>query len=79
MTPVLSTRKLFARLLRTFEITTVCDVGSMDGADALFFRRQLPRAQILALEPNPSNYSLMRQDSRLRAGGIRLLPFAASE
>jgi FkbM family methyltransferase len=79
LTPVLSTRRLFARLLRTFEITTVCDVGSMDGADALLFRRRLPHAKILALEPNPANYSLMRKDHRLREGDIRLLPFAASE
>jgi FkbM family methyltransferase len=77
--PVVSTRRLFARLLRTLDVTTVCDVGSMDGTDAEFFRRQLPDANILALEPSPRNYALMRQDERLRAHRIRVLPFAASD
>jgi FkbM family methyltransferase len=79
MTAVASTRGLFARLLQTLEVTTVCDVGSMDGADARFFRRRLPRANILALEPNPDNFELMRRDERLRANGIQVLPFAASD
>lgn len=79
MTPVVSTRRLFARLLRTFDVTTVCDVGSMDGADARLFRRGLPRANILAFEPNPHNYALMLEDSRLRMQNIRVLPFAASD
>jgi FkbM family methyltransferase len=77
--PVVSTRHLFARLLRTLEVTTVCDVGSMDGTDAEFFRRQLPDANILAFEPSPRNYALMREDERLRALGIRVFPFAASD
>ena len=38
---ILDTRRLFCRLLRTLEIETVCDVGSMDGSDALRFRRVL--------------------------------------
>jgi FkbM family methyltransferase len=79
MTAVASTRGLFARLLRTLEVTTVCDVGSMDGADAQVFRRRLPHANILALEPNPRNFELMRKDERLRASGIQVLPFAASD
>jgi len=79
MTAVASTRPLFARLLRTLDVTTVCDVGSMDGADAQIFRRQLPHANILAFEPNPRNFALMRQDERLRANRIQVLPFAASD
>jgi FkbM family methyltransferase len=77
--PVVSTRHLFARLLRTLDVKTVCDVGSMDGTDAEFFRRRLPDANILALEPSPRNYALMRQDERLHALGIRVFPFAASD
>lgn len=76
---IVSTRRLFCRLLRTFEITTVCDVGSMDGDDALRFRRVLPNAAVLALEPNPRNFALMADDDRLKRAGIRVLPVAASD
>jgi len=75
----LSTRFLFRRLLRTLEIETVCDVGSMDGSDALLFRRVLPNAQILALEPNPWNVAAMEANESLRRSSIRILPFAASD
>jgi FkbM family methyltransferase len=76
---VLSTRYLFRRLLRTLEIETVCDVGSMDGSDALLFRRMLPRARILALEANPRNLAHMEADENLRRSSIRIFPFAASD
>jgi FkbM family methyltransferase len=70
---------LFSRLLRPFEIATVCDIGSLDGADALLFRRMLPTADILALEANPRNFELMETDERLRRKSIRILPLAASD
>jgi FkbM family methyltransferase len=76
---IVNTRRLFCRLLRTFDIATVCDVGSMDGDDALRFRRVLPSAAILALEPNPRNFALMAADERLARAGIRVLPVAASD
>ena len=76
---IVSTRRLFCRLLRTFDIATVCDVGSMDGDDALRFRRALPNAAVLALEPNPRNFALMAEDDRLKRAGIRILPVAASD
>ncbi|HEX6998502.1 MAG TPA: FkbM family methyltransferase [Gammaproteobacteria bacterium] len=76
---ILDTRALFLRLLRTLEIATVCDVGSMDGADALRFRRALPRAAILALEPNPRNVALMQADDGLARHAIAILPFAAAD
>lgn len=76
---VLDTRYLFCRLLRAFEIETVCDVGSMDGADAMRFRKALPSANILAFEANPRNFSLMQADERLRAFGIRVLPLAPAD
>jgi len=75
---ILNTRRLFCRLLRTFSVKTVCDVGSMDGADALLFRDALPEATIFAFEPNPTNYSLMAKDGRLIRNRIRILPYAAS-
>jgi FkbM family methyltransferase len=70
---------LFSRLLRPFEIVTVCDVGSMDGADALRFRRSLPTARILALEANPRNFALMEADEELRRRSICVMPLAASD
>lgn len=76
---IFDTRRLFCRLLRTFDIATVCDVGSMDGSDALRFRRALPAADIIALEPNPRNLLLMQADERLRRQRIRILPIAASD
>ena len=79
MTAIVNTRRLFLRLLRPFEVDAVCDVGSMDGSDALQFRRMLPRAEIIALEPNPRNFELMSADSRLQRHRIRVLPLAASD
>jgi len=76
---ILNTRRLFCRLLRTFEIATVCDVGSMNGSDALRFRRFRPNAAVLALEPNPRNFALMEANDGLRRAGIRVLPVAASD
>ena len=76
---VLSTRYLFRRLLRTLEIETVCDIGSMDGSDALLFRRMLPRARILALEANPRNLAHMEADESLRRSSIRIFPLAATD
>ncbi len=76
---IVNTRRLFCRLLRTLDIATVCDVGSMDGADALRFRRVLPHAAILALEPNPRNHALMAADDRLQRARIKVLPVAASD
>jgi len=76
---ILDTRRLFCRLLRTLAIETVCDVGSMDGTDALLFRRFRASARILAFEPNPRNFALMTADARLRRERIGVLPFAASD
>ena len=76
---ILSTRYLFSRLLGPFEIATICDIGSLDGAESLLFRRMVPTAEILALEANPRNFELMEADDRLRRNSIRILPLAASD
>ncbi len=76
---ILDTRRLFLTLLPVLEIDTVCDVGSMDGADALRFRRVLPAADVIALEPNPRNFSMMAANAELRNRRIRALPLAASD
>jgi len=76
---IVDTGRLFLKLLRTFEIDTVCDVGSMDGYDALRFRRVLPAADVIAFEPNPRNFDLMAADARLPRQRIRIFPFAVSD
>jgi FkbM family methyltransferase len=76
---IVDTRRVFLKLLRTFEIDTVCDVGSLDGSDALRFRRALPAADVIAFEPNPRNFDLMATDERLPRHGIRIFPFAVSD
>ena len=76
---ILNTRRLFCRLLQTLQIDMVCDVGSMDGAEALRFRRMVPGADILAFEPNPRNFSLMQADDDLRRRSIRIFPVAVSD
>ena len=74
---IVDTGHLFSRLLRTFQIDTVCDVGSMDGSDALRVRRALPAAEVIALEPNPRNFELMSMNGALADQRIRALPLAA--
>ena len=76
---MLRTTHLFIALLRALEIDTVCDVGSMDGSDALAFRRVLPRARILAFEANPHNARRMADDPRLRAANIEVAPVAVTD
>ena len=75
---IVNTRRLFARLLPLLEINAVCDVGSMNGSDALMCRDVLSRARIYAFEPNPGNFCLMQGDPALRERAIELVPFAAT-
>ena len=76
---ILNTRSMFCRLLRVLMVKSVCDVGSMDGADALRFRKVLPNASILAFEANPKNYALMEDDKNLRRRAIEIFPYAVSD
>jgi FkbM family methyltransferase len=75
---VVNTRRLFVQLLRPLCISDVCDVGSMDGEDAVTFRRAVPHARVYAFEPNPVNYRLMAADRALERCNIRLVPLAIS-
>lgn len=75
---VLNTRRLFARLLQEMQITTVCDVGSMNGDDALAFRAALPHATVFAFEANPENVRLMQARTRLQHEKIHIVPFAVT-
>jgi len=76
---IVNTRRLFARLLPQLRVDVVCDVGSMNGLDALMIRRAVPEAIIYAFEPNPTNFRLMETDARLKARNIRLVAAAAAD
>ena len=77
--PVVSTRRLFASLLDCLGVNAVCDIGSMDGSDALRFRRQCPGATVIAFEANPRNFERMRNDAALDAADILREPLAVSD
>lgn len=74
---IVNTRRLFVRLLPALGVSAVCDVGSMDGTDALRFRKAIPRATIYAFEPNPENLWRMVADGKLRAHRIEVVSLAA--
>jgi 2-O-methyltransferase len=77
---LVNTHRLFATLLPCLEVDSICDVGSMDGADALRFAAVNPHATVYAFEPNPHNLCLMqsRQDY-FRQHNIQLVSLAASD
>jgi FkbM family methyltransferase len=75
---IVNTRRLFTTLLSRLQISAVCDVGSMNGADALAFRATVPQSSIYALEPNPHNFRRMAADPVLHERNIRVEPLAAT-
>ena len=75
---IVNTRRLFTILLSRLQISAVCDVGSMNGADALAFRAAVPGLSIYALEPNPHNFRRMAADPVLRERNIHVEPLAAT-
>lgn len=76
---VLNTRRLFLQLLPAMRIDTVCDIGSLDGSDALRFRAALPEATVLAFEPHPENLRRMRENQELRRRAVHIEPIALSD
>ncbi|HET9390670.1 MAG TPA: FkbM family methyltransferase [Steroidobacteraceae bacterium] len=76
---IVNTHRLFTRLLARLRIGLVCDVGSMDGADALCFSKAAPHARVLAFEPNPENLRLMQANPALSQRNIQLVPMAATD
>ena len=88
MALILDTRRLFLRLLRTFAIDTVCDVGSLDGsepallaasADTLTFADG-SSGQIVARSPRlGANLGLGNQLATIPAGGGAALVVGGDE
>lgn len=76
---VVNTQRLFTSLLVRSRINVVCDVGSMNGADALNFGDAVPAASVYAFEPNPGNLRLMQANRALQARGIQVVPLAAAD
>jgi FkbM family methyltransferase len=75
---IANTQRLFSKLLSAMKINVICDVGSMNGQDALAFRVAAPSATIFAFEPNPENLRLMRADPALREQHIEVVPLAVT-
>jgi FkbM family methyltransferase len=75
---IVNTHRLFTRLLARLQINVICDVGSMNGADALIFRDAVPEASIYAFEPNPENLRLMEANRALQERNIQVVPFAVT-
>jgi len=75
----MNTSNLFASLIKHLHADCVCDVGSLDGTQAVRFAHLLPKAHVFAFEANPQNYRRMRQNGRLERLGIEVLPNAVSD
>jgi FkbM family methyltransferase len=70
------TRRFFSLVLRALRADCVCDIGSRDAEESLFFRGLLPDAVVLAFEASPSNYEMMVAREDLRANRIEIFPYA---
>lgn len=75
---IVNTHRLFAKLLSRLQISAICDVGSMNGADALTFSAAAPQSTVYAFEPNPTNFRLMKANRALQERNIQVLPLAVS-
>src|SRR5689334_17151564 len=73
------TAKLFERLLPHVAPRVICDVGSMNGADAMRCSRAVPSAKVFAFEPNPYNLAPMLADAELRELGVEVIGRAVAE
>jgi FkbM family methyltransferase len=73
-----STRLLFRALLSRMKIDVIGDVGSMDGTEALAFRKAAPGSSIYAFEPNPRNLAAMQARGSCRDRGIEIVAAAAT-
>jgi len=56
-----------------------CDIGSLDGAESLFFRRVLINTNFYAFEANPENFQFMVQNEMLKTKNINVYNFAIND
>jgi FkbM family methyltransferase len=64
--------------MKACEADCICDIGSLDGNQALLFRDLRPGAVVLAFEANPINFRTMETREALRAGRIEMFDYAIS-
>lgn len=74
-----SPRDVFYSLLEKCDISCICDVGSMDGADSLLFRNLKPQAHIFAFEPNKHNFREMVNNNALIDNHIQIFNCAVCD
>lgn len=48
-----------------FPVTRIIDAGANCGISSLFFKQKYPEAEIVAVEPEPSNVSALRNNTRM--------------
>ncbi len=73
-----NTKLLFGSILRLAESDCVCDIGSRDGDQALFFKQLLPNASVCAFEANPFNFKAMKVKQALIDAKIDIQEVAVS-
>jgi len=56
--------RLEAHDVRGAEVRTIVDAGANIGLASLYFAAVYPRAQIVAIEPNPDNFALLAENAR---------------
>lgn len=75
--PKLRTKLLFKWLLKFLKPELVCDVGSMDASEALWFARVLPQARVMLFEANPVNFQAIARRPEVAQKQIMLVGKAA--
>jgi FkbM family methyltransferase len=69
----------FCALLGLYQPAVVCDIGSLNGHQAIGFKRVCPDAEVIAFEANPRNYEAMLADERIRDAGVSVVNLAVSD
>ena len=67
------TKPLFLNLLYLLKPRLVLDIGSMNGAESLRFRRMLANAKIVAFEAHPALYRAIVDNPDIRRAGIAVV------
>jgi hypothetical protein len=50
------------KFIKTEEIKNIMEIGSLDGADSLFFKSKYPKANVFCIEGLPDNYNTYLKD-----------------
>lgn len=69
----------FYSLLIAYRPAVICDVGSLDGQQALRFKRICPKATVVAFEANPFSCEQIRRNVEIQKSGVIVEHLAASD